>query len=77
MGERDAVRALAPFLPYLRGAPAGLPFEWSRATSERGLNFTLTTSIGDLDLLGEITGAGPTRTWSRMSWSSRSSATPA
>lgn len=24
----------------------------------RGLNFTLTTSAGDLDLLGEVTGAG-------------------
>jgi hypothetical protein len=52
------VRALAPFRPYLRGAPAGLPFQWSPATIQRGLNFTLTTSIGDLDLLGEITGGG-------------------
>ena len=25
---------------------------------ERGLNFTLTTAIGDVDLLGEITGGG-------------------
>ncbi len=24
----------------------------------RGLNFTLTTSLGDLDLIGEITGGG-------------------
>jgi len=52
------VRSLAPFEPYLRGAPAGLPFEWSRATIDRGLNFTLTTTIGDIDLLGEITGGG-------------------
>ncbi len=51
-------RALAPFDPYLRGAPRGLPFEWSPATLERGLNFTLTTTIGDIDLLGEITGGG-------------------
>ena len=27
-------------------------------TGLRGLNFTLTTSFGDLDLLGEITGGG-------------------
>ena len=27
-------------------------------TVERGLNFTLTTAVGDIDLLGEITGAG-------------------
>ena len=48
------VSALRPHSPYLRGAPPGLPFEWSTATIERGLNFTLTTAIGDIDLLGEI-----------------------
>jgi hypothetical protein len=52
------VRALAPYAPYLRGAPAGLPFRLDEETISRGLNFTLTTSIGDLDLLGEITGGG-------------------
>jgi len=52
------VAALAPFRPYLRGAPAGLPFDWSEATIRRGLNFTLTTTVGDIDLLGEITGGG-------------------
>ena len=41
-----------------RGAPPGLPFRWDVATLERGLNFTLTTEIGDLDLLGEIAGGG-------------------
>ena len=52
------VGALTPFRPYLRGAPPGLPFEWSEKTIERGLNFTLSTTIGDLDLLGEIIGGG-------------------
>jgi hypothetical protein len=52
------VRALAPYKPYLRGAPRGLPFEWSVATLKTGLNFTLTTTVGDIDLLGEITGGG-------------------
>jgi hypothetical protein len=52
------VQALRPFEPYLRGAPRGLPFEWSVATLRNGLNFTLTTTRGDLDLLGEITGGG-------------------
>lgn len=52
------VMALAPFAPYLRGAPPGLPFSWDRATIERGLNFTLTTTAGDIDLLGEIVGGG-------------------
>jgi predicted nucleotidyltransferase len=44
---------------YLRGAPAGLPFRWDTDTLVRGLNFTLTTSAGDIDLLGEVTGGGP------------------
>ena len=52
------VDALRPHAPYPRGAPPGLPFDWSRATIEHGLNFTLTTAIGDIDLLGEIAGGG-------------------
>lgn len=51
-------RALQPHRPYLRGAPPGLPFDWSVATLRRGLNFTLNTTLGDVDLLGEITGGG-------------------
>ena len=50
--------ALAQHGPYLRGAPQGLPFELDKATLRGGLNFTLTTSIGDLALLGEIAGGG-------------------
>lgn len=50
--------ALRPYRPYLRGAPPNLPFEWSAATLRRGLNLTLTTTVGDIDLLGEITGGG-------------------
>ena len=52
------ITALAPLHPYLRGAPPGLPFDWSAATLGAGLNFTLTTSAGSIDLLGEITGGG-------------------
>ena len=52
------VGALAPFTPYLRGAPPGLPFDWSVGTLRAGLNFTLTTTVGAIDLLGEITGGG-------------------
>jgi len=48
------VSALAPLEPYLRGAPRGLPFTWDTATVAAGLNFTLTTTAGDLDLLGEV-----------------------
>lgn len=50
--------ALAPLTPYLRGAPPGLPFDWSTATLGAGLNFTLTTTAGPIDLLGEIVGGG-------------------
>ena len=52
------VEAIAPYDPYLRGAPSGLPFRWDVATVSRGLNFTLTTRLGDLDLLGEVVGGG-------------------
>jgi hypothetical protein len=52
------VTALEPLKPYLRGAPPGLPFRFDKHTVRRGLNFTLTTQAGDLDLLGEATGGG-------------------
>jgi predicted nucleotidyltransferase len=52
------VEGLAPLEPYLRGAPAGLPFRWDTETVHRGLNFTLTTTAGAIDLLGEIVGGG-------------------
>jgi len=52
------VAALTPYQPYLRGAPPGLPFRWDVPTVERGLNFTLVTQLGDLDVLGEIVGGG-------------------
>jgi predicted nucleotidyltransferase len=52
------VETLAPYSPYPRGAPPGLPFRWDKVTLSRGLNFTLTTSLGPIDLFGEITGGG-------------------
>jgi hypothetical protein len=52
------VEALAPLEPYLRGAPPGLPFTFDIDTLRRGLNFTLTTSSGDIDLLGDVIGGG-------------------
>jgi predicted nucleotidyltransferase len=55
------VEALAALHPYLRGAPAGLPFQFDVPTISAGLNFTLTTDAGDLDLLGEIAGGGTYR----------------
>jgi len=52
------VNALGPHNPYLRGAPPGLPFSFDERTIWAGLNFTLATSVGSLDLLGEIAGGG-------------------
>src|SRR5579885_813729 len=44
--------------PYLRGARPGLPCRWDEQTIAAGLNFTLTTSLGEIDVLGEIVGGG-------------------
>ncbi len=55
---RRLATALQPHHPYLRGAPEGLPFNWDERTICNGLNFTLTTELGDLDLLGEAAGGG-------------------
>jgi hypothetical protein len=54
----NLVEALRNHHPYLRGAPPGLPFRLDEQTIKAGLNFTLTTDLGDLDLLGEIIGGG-------------------
>ena len=52
------VDALAPLHPYLRGAPPGLPFRFDFKTLQNGLNFTLTSDLGDIDLFGEVPGGG-------------------
>ena len=54
---RRLAEALKPFHPYLRGAPPGLPFVFDAETIRNGLNFTLDTDLGKLDLLGEVPGA--------------------
>jgi hypothetical protein len=52
------VESLRPLHPRLRGAPDDLPFRWDAETIKHGLNFTLQTSAGALDILGEITLGG-------------------
>ena len=42
----------------LRNAPIDVPFILDAETLRRGLNFTFTTNIGSLDLLGEVRGVG-------------------
>ncbi len=51
-------KALASFHPSLRAAPPDLPFALDVSAFKSGLNFTLTTDLGDLDLLGEVAGLG-------------------
>ena len=54
----NTVKSLSPFHPYLRGAPKDLPFIFDAMTLKKGLNFALSTDIGDIDLIGEIQGVG-------------------
>jgi len=55
---KKIVAAFAPFNPRLRGFPEDLPFVWDERTLQSGTNFTLSTTIGDIDLLGEVAGVG-------------------
>lgn len=55
---RRLSQALAPYSPTLRGAPPELPFRLDPPTLRAGLNFTLQTAAGDVDLLGEVSGVG-------------------
>jgi hypothetical protein len=50
--------ALATCHPRPREFPAGLPFVWDEQTLNQGMNFTLSTDLGNIDLLGEVTGLG-------------------
>jgi hypothetical protein len=43
----------------LRGAPENVPFILDAETLARGANFTFTTSLGSLDILGDPAGAPP------------------
>lgn len=51
-------RALSPFNPRLRDVPSEVEFQLDALTLRHGLNFTLVTDLGDLDLLGEVPGLG-------------------
>ena len=55
---KKIIAALAPFNPHFRHFPEELPFVWDERTLQNGTNFTLITSIGDIDLLGEVAGVG-------------------
>ena len=50
--------AMRPMNPRPRGFPEGLPFVWDWTTLQNGTNFTFSTSLCDIDLLGEVPGIG-------------------
>ena len=50
------VAALAPLGPQLRTAHGPVPFRWDTRALKSGLNFTLVTDAGSVDLLGEAAG---------------------
>lgn len=52
------IAALSAHAPRLRDAPGDLPFVFDAKTIRNGLNFTLTTALGDVDLFGEVIGGG-------------------
>ncbi len=55
---RNMVAALLPFSPQLRTPREPVPFRFDERTIKNGMNFTLVTTLGDIDLLGEISGVG-------------------
>lgn len=56
---KQLAEALRSVHARLRNTPEGLPFILDAETLRRGLNFTFSTDIGDLDLLGDVSGIGP------------------
>ena len=63
--ERIAA-ALKPFRPRPRGFPTDLPFIFDAQTVVSGQIFTLQTSVGAVDLLGEVPGVGTfTEAWAQ------------
>ncbi|MEJ7624495.1 MAG: hypothetical protein WKF34_10935 [Pyrinomonadaceae bacterium] len=49
---------LAPLEPKPRGSSKELPFVFDWTTLQQDTNFTFETSLGDVDLLGEVKGIG-------------------
>ncbi|MCI0355856.1 MAG: nucleotidyltransferase [Acidobacteria bacterium] len=52
------VTALQPYHPRLRDVPQSIPFRFDVPTLGNGMNFTLATDLGDIDLFGELPGVG-------------------
>lgn len=55
---RQLVAALKPYEPQLRVPGGEVPFRFDERTIKNGLNFTLATRLGWIDLLAEVAGIG-------------------
>jgi hypothetical protein len=55
---RRLASALAPYHPRLRGVDQKLPFVLDAQSLAQGMNFTLETDLGELDLMGQLSGVG-------------------
>jgi hypothetical protein len=55
---KKIVSALSPFNPRPRNFPKNLPYFFDERTLQNATNFTFETTIGDIDLLGEVAGVG-------------------
>lgn len=55
---KKIAKSLYQFKPRPRGFPENLPFIWDEQTLQNGATFTLETTIGDIDLLAEVSGVG-------------------
>jgi predicted nucleotidyltransferase len=55
---RRLIQAMSPFNPKPRNWPVELPYLFDESSMRNGTNFTFETSIGDIDLLGEVEGVG-------------------
>jgi len=58
---------LAPLNPRPRGMDESLPYVFDWTTLQHDTNFTFRTSMGDIDLLGEVAGVGVYEDLSRES----------
>ncbi len=55
---KKIAEVLAPLKPRPRGMDENLPYIFDWTTLQHGTNFTFKTSMGDVDLLGEVKGLG-------------------
>lgn len=55
---KKLAEVMAPLKPRPRGFPDELPFVFDWSTLQHGTNFTFRTTLGDIDLLGEVSGVG-------------------